>query len=171
MGWFYDVIFRKFNNIVGIRYEEIFKVYENFFLIEEELVILEINFILFVFDRFFEKVLEEVYEIFLVFEEVVVWIVYVIDEGVFKMICEIFGEEVVEEFRKKEMVFVEIFFKEVEEKLGDLNIKFSRKIVFGDKVEYVEGIVKKYDLFVIFCYYGFEMMRIYCVSFVVFRIV
>lgn len=69
------------------------------------------------------------------------------------------------------MAFAETFLKEVEEKLGDLNIKFSRKIAFGDKAEYVEGIAKKYDLLVISRHYGSETTRTHRVSPVVFRIV
>lgn len=72
MGWLHDVILRKFNNIAGTRYEEILKAYENFFLTEEELVIPEINSILLVFDRFSEKVPEEVHETLSAFEEAAV---------------------------------------------------------------------------------------------------
>lgn len=171
MSWLHDVILRKFNNIAGTRYEEILKAYENFFLTEEELVIPEINSILLVFDRFSEKVPEEVHETLSAFEEAAVQIVYVIDEGVLKMIRETLGEEAAEEFRKKEMAFAETFLKEVEEKLNDLNIKFSRKIAFGDKAEYVEGLARKYDLIVISRHYGSETTRTHRVSPVVFRIV
>lgn len=171
MGWLHAIILRKFNNIAGTRYEEILKAYQNFFLTEEELVIPEINSILLVFDRFSEKVPEEVHETLSAFEGATLRVVYVIDEGVLKMIRETLGEEAAEEFRKKEMAFAETFLKEVEEKLGDLNIKFSRKIAFGDKAEYVEGLARKYDLIVISRHYGSETTRTHRVSPIVFRIV
>ncbi|AMQ17791.1 universal stress protein [Thermococcus peptonophilus] len=171
MGWLHDIILRKFNNIAGTRYEEILKAYENFFLTEEELVIPEINSVLLAFDRFSCKVSEEVYETISAFNEATVQVVYVIDEGVLKMIQETLGEEAAEEFREKEIAFAETFLRDVEKKLDELNFKFNRKIAFGDKAEYVKDLSKEYDLLVISRRYGSEATKTHRVSPVVFRIV
>ncbi|MBP1912363.1 universal stress protein [Thermococcus stetteri] len=171
MSWLHDIILRKFNDIAGTRYEEILKAYKNFFLTEEELVIPEINSILLAFDRFSCRVSEDVYETISAFENVSLQVVYVIDEGVLRMIRETLGEEAAEEFKEKEVAFAEDFLREVEKKLGELNFKFSRKIAFGDKAEYVEDLSEEYDLLVISRRYGSETTKTHRVSPVVFRIV
>jgi hypothetical protein len=171
MSWLYDIILRKFNNIAGTRYEEILKAYENFFLTEEELVIPEIKSVLLVFDRFSCRFSKEVYDTISAFAEADVQVVYVIDEGVLRMIRETLGEEAAEEFRRKEITFAETLLKGIEDKLGELNITFKRKFAFGDKAEYVENISKRYDLLIISRQYGSETTKTHRVSPVVFRIV
>ncbi len=171
MGWLHDIILRKFNSIAGTRYEEIIKAYENFFLTEEEMVIPEIESLLLAFDRFSCELPENVYEVLLSFRDARVTAVYVIDEAVFRIIRETLGEAEAEEFKKKELAFAEKFLETVEEKLRTLNINWERRIIFGDKSEYVMDALENHDLLILSRHYGFETTKTHSISPVVFRIV
>lgn len=168
---FTSFINHKFQNIAGSRYEEILKSYEDFFLTEEEMIIPEVNSILIALDRYSGEVPEEVYETISAYPDAKFLLVYLIDENVLRLIRGTLGDEEAREFQKKEERMAEERLSGVEKKLREIGISWKRKVVFGDKGDYLEELAEGYDLLVVSRHYGSETTKTHPVSPVVFRVV
>ncbi len=171
MGVFSELIDRKFRNIAERRYEDILKMYNEFFLTEEEMIIPEINSIIMVFDRYSEKPTEKVYDAISAYPEAEICLLYTVDENVAMLIAATLGEEESEKFREAERNYGEAFLEKVNGKLKELGFKTRSKLIFGNKGE--EAILReeKYDLFVISRKYGAETSKTSPVSPLVIKIV
>jgi hypothetical protein len=171
MGIFSDIINRRFTDLAEKRYEEIIREYREFFLTEEEMIIPEINSIFIVFDKYSHPPNENVYEAISAYPNARVCVLYVIDEGVARLIASTLGKEEADKFRRAEREHGENVLREVEKKLSELGFRVKRGLIFGDKGEEPIRRAKDCDLLIIAKDYGMEPSKSSPISPLVYRIV
>ncbi len=167
------VISRKFKNIAEDRYEQIIKRYREFLLLPEELVLPEVNSILFPIDRFSLDIPEELFETLKAYAGASVHLIYVSERRTLWLIEQTLGKEEAEKLRAEKIRFAQKTLDTLAPTLKKLGLSVKTNRVIGSKSDDVIEMMStgRFDLLVISRHFGSEPSKTSPMSPVVFKIV
>jgi hypothetical protein len=163
MGYYSSLIKRKFQDVVGTRYEGVMQEYKQFLPTEEEMRIPEVHSILVPLDYFVKGIAPGLPEILSVYEAPVS-IIYIIDADVSEIIEKTLGKETSERFIKAKEDYGHALLETVSLALEEAGVKTQQRIFTGNKTEVLEKIGGDYDLIAISKTFGAEPTKQYPVS-------
>ncbi|MDT8358124.1 MAG: universal stress protein, partial [Methanomicrobiaceae archaeon] len=169
MGYYSQLIRRKFKDVVGKRYEDVMREYGEFLLSEEQMIPPKVKSILMPLDIFVHEIPPELYEVLSAFT-CPVSLVYITDIQTVSVIETVLDKKASDEYlRKKESHAAELLDR-VTRELEAKGLDSHRRIFTGQKGEDVEKMSETHDLLLLSKSFGAERTEGYPVSPIALRI-
>lgn len=163
MGYYSQLIKRKFKDVVGKRYEDVMREYGEFLLSEEQMMAPEVKSILMPLDIFVREIPDALYEVLSAFTAPVS-LVYITDIQTVSVIETVLDKKAREEYLRKKESHGNELLDRVAKELNAKGLVSHRRIYTGQKGEDVEKLCETHDLLLLSKTYGAERTEGYPVS-------
>lgn len=163
MGYYSQLIKRKFKDVVGKRYEDVMREYGEFLLSEEQMMPPEVRSILMPLDIFVHEIPPELYEVLSAFTAPIS-LVYITDIQTVSVIETVLDKKASEEYIRKKEGHAGELLDRVTRELRAKGLGSRRRIFTGHKGEDVEKMCETHDLLLLSKSFGAERTEGYPVS-------
>jgi len=170
MGLFSKYIERKFISLAGEKYEEILKSYFDFLLTEEERKVPEVERILMPLDRYSSKVPENVFPAFELFKDAKIFLVYIIEENIVRLIRETLGEEEAIEYVLKEEADGKKVLRLLAERFTKMGFVVDFELKRGEGINIIGNLSEDFNLIFVSKHFGSEPTKTHMISPLVFSL-